>query len=85
MSDFEILPFGRFGRIFLVEPEKGSTPDSTVFTGGLLMGSALLLLSSLLRLMADQCIRGGRGGVNMREMGGGGGGGEKGIIATRNG
>lgn len=50
MSDFEIFPFGRFGRDFFVDPEKGSTPESTVLTGGRPMGVALF--SSLPRLIA---------------------------------
>ncbi len=50
MSDLDSFPLGRLGLVFLVEPEKGSTPESTVFTGGRPMGTALL--SSLVRLRA---------------------------------
>ena len=55
MSDLEIFPLGRLRRFFLLELANGSLPpESTVFTGGLLIGTALL--SSRLRLIAKESV-----------------------------
>jgi len=52
MSDLDNFPLGFFGLAFLLEPEKGSMPASTVLTGARDMAVGPPLPASLVRLIA---------------------------------
>ena len=54
MSALDIFPLSHLGRFFLLEPENESVLDSTLFIGGLLIGT--YLFSSRLRLIAEERV-----------------------------